>query len=127
MSNYYISNCCGAIPRTEEICSTCLCPCEVTAMLDEPGGVPRKEPMQKNNNLGTIYYLHPKISWKQFKWIQTEAYKGTGHHIVMVNFDKITWRMLRERKINIGFNPKNKTDPIFFTVRNIPKLAKLIR
>jgi hypothetical protein len=40
MSNYYISKCCGALPRTEEICSTCLCSCEVIAVIDTPGGVP---------------------------------------------------------------------------------------
>ena len=34
----YKSKCCGASLRTEEICSTCLCPCEVEAVIDSPDG-----------------------------------------------------------------------------------------
>lgn len=44
MSNYYISKCCGSQVRLNEVvCDTCLNPCEVTAMLDTPGGVPEKD------------------------------------------------------------------------------------
>lgn len=81
----------------------------------------------KKSNLPIIYYLHPQISWKQFKWIQEQAYKGTGPQIIPIHMDRILWKALRARELNIGFNPKNKTDPIFITVRNIPKIAKIIK
>ena len=51
MSNFYISNCCKS-PKIEHIfsniyrCLKCNLDCKVTAMIDEPNGVPREEPDQ---------------------------------------------------------------------------------
>ena len=53
--------------------------------------------------------------------------EGTSGDIVPMHFDKILWQALRERKLNIGYDPKNKVDPIFISIRNIPKMAKLIK
>ena len=70
-----------------------------------------------------MIYFHPKISWKMFKRLN----EGTSGDIVPMHFDRILWQALRERKLNIGYDPKNKTDPIFITIKNIPKMSKLIR
>ena len=48
MSNYYISKCCGEQvqigPKPNQfVCLQCHADCEVTAMLDTPGGVPKEE------------------------------------------------------------------------------------
>jgi Na+-translocating ferredoxin:NAD+ oxidoreductase RNF subunit RnfB len=51
MSNYYISNCCKAPANIVAMlgkagafqCTKCFKECQVTAMLDTPGGVPKEE------------------------------------------------------------------------------------
>ena len=53
MSNYYKSDCCGVPATIKEtsrpsctfgyFCPKCNQECEVTAMLDEPGGVPKAD------------------------------------------------------------------------------------
>jgi len=67
------------------------------------------------------YWFSPKIKWSVFKKIN-DPYKGS---IYPVNCDKILWRMLRDRSINIYFDNKSE-DPVCITTQPIPKSAKII-
>jgi hypothetical protein len=79
----------------------------------------------------TTFYFHPKISFKKFKMINDALYKGTGPDIVMVNGDKIMWKMLKERKINIGVDTKRYSkkyyDPVFLSIKDVPRKATIIK
>jgi len=67
------------------------------------------------------YYFSPTISYKAFKKVCDKFPTGG---IILVRLDKILWKMLRARKINIGI--ENSDDPIFISTRSIPIKAKLI-
>jgi hypothetical protein len=70
-----------------------------------------------------MIYFHPKITFARFKKLT----KGTGGDIQPMHIDKILWQLLRERKLNIGIDLKNKEDPIVITIKNLPAKAKLIK
>ncbi|KKR45483.1 MAG: hypothetical protein UT82_C0028G0015 [Parcubacteria group bacterium GW2011_GWB1_40_14] len=67
------------------------------------------------------YYFSPDISYKAFKRV-CDKFPDSG--IVPLNIDKMLWQMLRERKINIGL--RNSDDPIFISIKPMPKNASLI-
>ena len=69
----------------------------------------------------TRYYFSPDISYKAFKRV---CDKFTDSGIVPLNLDKMLWQMLRERKIHIGL--RNTKDPIFISIRPMPKNVSLI-
>ncbi len=81
---------------------------------------------KKKVKRNTKYWFDPKISWRVFKKINDECMKiylkKVGGDIVVKNFDKIAWQMLRERKINIGINK----DGVFLSLKTPPKNAKII-
>lgn len=69
------------------------------------------------------YWLSPKISFKTFKLLNKKLYPKPD--LVPVGADKILWKMLRERQINIFLS--NGDDPLNITLKNIPRAAKLIK
>ena len=68
------------------------------------------------------YYFSPKIKWKRFKELN-DPYKDT---IYPVHGDKMLWELLRDRKINIYFDTRRKSDPIIITILPIPKKAQVL-
>ena len=73
-----------------------------------------------------IYYFHPKIKYATFKKVNDRLYKGSGSDIQPMHIDKIIWELLRDRKINILVDTKND-DPVHFSLKPIPKNAKLLK
>ena len=69
-----------------------------------------------------MYFLSPKISWKTFKSINKKLYPKPD--IVPIGADRVIWKLLHERKLNIYIN--NSEDPLNLTTKNIPKGSKLI-
>jgi len=67
------------------------------------------------------YYFSPDISYKAFKRV---CDKFPDDSPKPQHIDKILWGMLRERKINIGF--RNTADPIFISIKPMPRNATLI-
>ena len=67
------------------------------------------------------YYFSPDISYKAFKRV-CDKFPDSG--IIPLHLDKMLWKMLRERKINIGL--RNTNDPIFISIKPMPKGASLI-
>ena len=68
------------------------------------------------------YWFDPKISWKAFKEILAK-FPDSGP--TPKKGDRILFEMLRDRKINIGL--ENSDDPIFITLKQIPKNGKVIK
>ncbi len=68
-----------------------------------------------------IYFFSPKISYKTFKAV-CDKFPDSGP--TPKNIDKMLWKMLRERQINIGL--RDSDDPIFITLKPIPKDATLL-
>ena len=68
------------------------------------------------------YWLHPKIKWTTFKKLNDKFCKCD---IKLIHLDKVLWQMLRDRQINVCLEESD--DPIRFTLKPIPKNAKLIK
>jgi len=48
-----------------------------------------------------VYLISPKIKWSVFKMLQDKLVKDSGP--VPVNFDKVLWKMLRDKQIVCWF------------------------
>lgn len=72
------------------------------------------------------YWLSPKISWKTYKLLHDKtAMPDSGP--TPKNFEKILWKMLKERQINIYITNKPiDGDTWFPTTKEIPQGANLI-
>jgi hypothetical protein len=68
------------------------------------------------------YWLSPKIKYKTFKLLNKKLYPKPD--ITPVNGDRILWKMLKKRQINIFIEESD--DPLCLTLKAIPKKAKLI-
>ena len=70
----------------------------------------------------TRYWFDPKIDYKTFKKV-CDKFPDTGP--TPKEGDRVLWEMLRDRQINIGL--QNGDDPIFITLKEIPKNATIIK
>ena len=63
------------------------------------------------------HWFSPKMSWKTFKKLN-DPFQGD---IVPMHADRILWKMLRDREINLYLSDskKDKNDPLIITTRNI--------
>jgi hypothetical protein len=70
------------------------------------------------------HWLDPQLPWKVFKQIM-DRFPDSG--IVMVGMDKMLWRMLRERRINLYISglKKDRGDQVIITINPI-KGGKII-
>jgi len=66
-------------------------------------------------------WFAPNISYKAFKAV-CDKFPDSGPS--PLHIDKMLWRILRERKINIGL--RDSDDPIFISLKPIPQKATLI-
>lgn len=55
-----------------------------------------------------IYLLDPKLKWKVFKLLQDRLVRDSGP--VAVQFPKVLWQMMRDKKIYCWFDPYIKED-----------------
>jgi len=72
------------------------------------------------------YWISPKISWETYKLLKDKtAPKDSGP--TPKNLDKILWKLLRERKINIYISSEPiDGDTWFPVIEEIPKRATLL-
>ena len=63
------------------------------------------------------YVFSPKIKYKTF--LKVWNLFPTGG-ICPVNFDKIVFSLLKEHRLNIGIDTRNKSDPVCFSLK-LPK------
>jgi len=72
------------------------------------------------------YWLSPKISWKTYKLLNDKtSIPNSGP--VAKNLDKILYKLLKERKINIYITSEPIDGDVWFpTIKKIPKGATLL-
>ena len=68
-----------------------------------------------------LYLLSPNIKWKTFKLLQKRMVKDSG--IVVMNFDRILWELLKEERIMCGFVDDMPND-LWISSIDIPKRYK---
>lgn len=69
------------------------------------------------------YWFNPTMSWRTFKKLQKIS-KDDGP--TPEHGDRVLYEMLKERKINMFIDTKQKDDPICITTKNIPKKGTML-
>lgn len=70
------------------------------------------------------HWISPDIKYKTFKLLND---KLSPQDLAPKNYNKMMWEMIRDRKINCYIDDMSKEDAIFFTLKDIPEDASLIK
>jgi len=70
------------------------------------------------------HWISTDIKYKTFKLLND---KLSPQDLVPKNYTKMMWEMIRDRKINCYIDDMSKEDAIFFTLKDIPEDASLIK
>ena len=71
-----------------------------------------------------IYWFDPRLNWKTFRHLNDKFSRDEGP--VPQNIDKILWKMLKNRQINLYLDTRKVADPICLTLKDIPKKSKIL-
>lgn len=70
------------------------------------------------------YWISPTIKYKTFKMLNDTL---SPQDLAPKNHNKIMWEMIKDRRLNCFIDTSRKDDAVFFTIKEIPLKAKMIK